>query len=53
MKKDLYEVVTQEYYQMTKEELRDIAKEALYKLYEVLSEEDYKKAINDIYKELE
>ena len=53
MKKDLYAVVTQDYYKMTKEELKDIAKEVIFKLYEVLSEKDYQKAINEIYDELE
>lgn len=53
MKKDLYEKVVQEYYMMSKEELKDIAKEALFKLYEVLSKEEYQKAINEIYDELE
>lgn len=52
-KRDLYEITAQNYYQMSKETLRDIAKEALYALYELLSEEDYLEKSEQIIKYLE
>jgi hypothetical protein len=52
-KKDLYEVTSMNYAQMSKETLRDIAKEALYALYELLSEEDYLEKCEQIVNYLE
>ena len=54
MKKvDLYEYVAQHYSQMSRSELATIAKEALYKLYELQGEEDYMKTCEVIIEEQE
>lgn len=47
-----YDFICNNYYKMNKEELRDIAKELLYAVYDNVSKAEQKKILNDVAKEL-
>lgn len=47
-----YDYITSNYYKMSKEELKDIAKELLYSIYENTLETEHDKILEDVTKEL-
>ena len=53
MKKDLYQLVIENYQNMSRDDLKNIAVEALFKLYDVIGEEEFQKASEEIIESLE
>lgn len=47
-----YDHLTSNYYKMSKEELKDIAKELLYSIYENVLKEEHDKILKDVAEEL-
>ena len=48
-----YDFIANNYYKMSKEELRDITKELLYAVYDNMTEAEHNKILNDVAAELE
>ena len=47
-----YDYISNNYYNMSKDELRDIAKELLYAMYDKMSEAEHNMALADVAEEL-
>ena len=48
-----YDYLTSNYYKMSKEELKDFAKELLYSVYQNVLDSEHDKILNDVAEELE
>lgn len=47
-----YDYISNEYYKMSKDELKDIAKELLYAMYDKMTKEEHNLALADVAEEL-
>lgn len=49
---DAYDFISNNYYKMSKDELKDIAKELLYAMYDKMTKEEHNLALADVAEEL-